>query len=59
LRVIEFPRYGDFAESFPNTIPFSEGIGFITYVDPSKKDAINLPFSSPHMKSAISGGRIR
>ena len=44
LRIIEFPRYGDFAESFPNTIPFSEGIGFITYVDPKKKDAINLPF---------------
>jgi hypothetical protein len=43
-RIIEFPRYGDFAESFPNTIPFSEGIGFITYVDPNKKDAINLPF---------------
>jgi ABC-2 type transport system permease protein len=43
LRIIEFPRYGDFAESFPNTIPFSEGIGFITYVDPHKKDAINLP----------------
>ncbi|MFI5109620.1 MAG: ABC transporter permease [Terriglobales bacterium] len=44
LRIIEFPRYGNFAESFPNTIPFSEGIGFITYVDPGKKDAINLPF---------------
>jgi len=44
LRIIEFPRYGDFAESFPNTIPFSEGIGFITYVDPKKVDAINLPF---------------
>ncbi|HYM75825.1 MAG TPA: ABC transporter permease [Candidatus Dormibacteraeota bacterium] len=44
LRIIEFPRYGDFAESFPNTIPFSESIGFITYVDPKKKDAINLPF---------------
>jgi ABC-type transport system involved in multi-copper enzyme maturation permease subunit len=43
-RIIEFPRYGNFAESFPNTIPFSEGIGFITYVDPNKKDAINLPF---------------
>jgi len=43
LRIIEFPRYGDFAESFPNTIPFSESIGFITYVDPNKKDAINLP----------------
>lgn len=44
LRIMEFPRYGDFAESFPNTIPFSEGIGFITYVDPKKKDAMNLPF---------------
>ncbi len=44
LRIVEFPRYGDFAESFPNTIPFSEGIGFITYVDPTSADAINLPF---------------
>jgi hypothetical protein len=44
LRIIEFPRYGNFAESFPNTIPFSEGIGFITYVNPHKKDAISLPF---------------
>jgi len=44
LRIIEFPRYGTFAESFPNTIPFSEGIGFITYVDPKKPDAIDLPF---------------
>jgi ABC-2 type transport system permease protein len=43
LRIVEFPRYGEFAESFPNTIPFSEGIGFITYVDPNKKEAINLP----------------
>lgn len=43
LRIIEFPRYGNFAESFPNTIPYSEGIGFITYVDPKEKDAINLP----------------
>jgi ABC-2 type transport system permease protein len=44
LRIIEFPRYGTFAESFPNTIPFSESIGFITYVDPKKPDAIDLPF---------------
>ena len=43
-RIVEFPRYGTFAESFPNTIPFSEAIGFITYIDPKKKDAINLPF---------------
>jgi len=28
-RIFEFPRYRTFAQSFPNTIPFSEGIGFI------------------------------
>jgi ABC-2 type transport system permease protein len=44
LRILEFPRYGSFAESFPNTIPYSEAIGFIIYVDPKKVDAINMPF---------------
>ena len=29
FRIMEFPRYRGFAQSFPNTIPFSEGIGFI------------------------------
>lgn len=29
LRVIEFPAYATFAQSFANTIPFSEAIGFI------------------------------
>ncbi len=28
-RIFEFPRYRTFAQSFPNTIPYSEGIGFI------------------------------
>ena len=28
-RIMEFPRYRTFAQSFPNTVPFSEGIGFI------------------------------
>ncbi|PQJ79264.1 hypothetical protein BTO18_08800 [Polaribacter porphyrae] len=29
LRIIEFPRYlGSFAQSFPNTVPFSESVGF-------------------------------
>ncbi len=28
-RIIEFPRYRGFAQSFPNTVPFSEAIGFI------------------------------
>ena len=33
VRIVEFPRYGNFAQAFPNTIPFSEGIGFITAHD--------------------------
>lgn len=28
-RILEFPIYSVFAQAFPNTIPFSEGIGFI------------------------------
>ena len=31
-RIMEFPRYRTFAQSFPNTVPFSEGIGFISRV---------------------------
>lgn len=30
FRIFEFPRYSIFAQAFPNTIPFSEGFGFIT-----------------------------
>ena len=29
VRILEFPGYQSFAQSFPNTIPFSESIGFI------------------------------
>jgi ABC-2 type transport system permease protein len=29
FRVLEFPRCATFAQSFPNTIPYSEAIGFI------------------------------
>jgi hypothetical protein len=43
LRIIEFPGYGTFAESFANTIPYSESIGFITKVS-DKPDALNVPF---------------
>ena len=33
-RIIEFPKsYGSFAQAFANTIPFSEGVGFIADVD--------------------------
>jgi ABC-2 type transport system permease protein len=43
-RIIEFPRYETFAQSFPNTIPFSEGIGFIAKVDDSVDTDIDYPF---------------
>ena len=29
VRIVEFPRYRGFAQSLPNTIPYSESIGFI------------------------------
>jgi len=32
FRILEFPRYATFAQAFPNTIPFSEAIGFIARV---------------------------
>ncbi len=38
-RIIEFPAYAAFAQSFANTIPFSESIGFIQHwKDPTKID---------------------
>jgi ABC-2 type transport system permease protein len=43
LRIIEFPRYGTFAESFANTVPFSESIGFLTKMS-DKPDSVVLPF---------------
>ena len=33
VRILEFPRYRQFAQSFPNTIPCSESAGFIARVD--------------------------
>jgi hypothetical protein len=39
---MEFPRYRSFAQSFPNTIPYSEGIGFIGRV--LHKDDIDLTY---------------
>ena len=45
VRIIEFPRTGgSFAQSFPNTIPFSEGIGFIAKVDEKDDESIDYPF---------------
>jgi hypothetical protein len=44
VRIVEFPRYEKFAQSFPNTIPFSESIGFIARVDDANPDDIDYPF---------------
>jgi hypothetical protein len=41
MRIMEFPRYSTFAQSFANTVPFSEGIGFIQKIE---EDDVDLPF---------------
>lgn len=35
MRIMEFPRYESFAQSFPNTVPFSESMGFILNINDS------------------------
>ena len=45
LRIIEFPKTaGGFAQSFPNTIPFSESVGFIADVDDSEEGGNDYAF---------------
>jgi hypothetical protein len=44
VRILEFPRYDRFAQSFPNTIPFSESIGFIAKVNPRDPKDIDYPY---------------
>ncbi|HFC29453.1 MAG TPA: hypothetical protein ENJ44_00240, partial [Oceanospirillales bacterium] len=47
VRIIEFPRYASFAQSFSNTIPYSEDIGFIA--DLRDKDKIDwVSFVTAH-----------
>lgn len=43
LRIIEFPRYSAFAQAYPNTVPFSESIGFIARLEDPDED-IDYPF---------------
>jgi ABC-2 type transport system permease protein len=42
-RILEFPRYAAFAQSFPNTVPYSEGIGFISRVRDDADD-LDMPY---------------
>ncbi len=43
MRIMEFPRYASFAQSFANTVPFSEGIGFIQKISDPEED-LDMPF---------------
>ncbi|MFC4634241.1 M1 family aminopeptidase [Dokdonia ponticola] len=46
VRIIEFPKQkGGFAQAFANTIPFSEGVGFIADVDDEDQDAVDYPLA--------------
>jgi aminopeptidase N len=42
FRIVEFPRYRQFAQSFPNTVPYSEALGFIQRIE--KPDDIDMVF---------------
>lgn len=44
VRIVEFPRYETFAQSFPSTIPFSESIGFVARVNDQDPKSIDYPF---------------
>lgn len=44
FRIIEFPRYARFAQAFPNTIPYSEAIGFIARVKDKDEKDIDYPY---------------
>lgn len=41
MRIMEFPRYSQFAQSFANTVPFSESIGFVLDIE---DDDVDIPF---------------
>ena len=42
MRLLEFPRYAGFAQSFPNTVPFAESFGWVA--DFSKPDAFDYVY---------------
>ncbi len=41
MRILEFPRYANFAQSFPNTVPFAESFGWVgDFSDPNDLDYV-------------------
>jgi ABC-2 type transport system permease protein len=47
FRILEFPRYRGFAQSFPNTVPYTEP-GFISRVVDPQKDIDRTYFVTAH-----------
>lgn len=43
VRILEFPRYAGFAQAFPNTVPYSESVGFVLRARDRDED-IDMPF---------------
>jgi ABC-2 type transport system permease protein len=44
VRILEFPRFSRFAQSYPGTILYSEAIGFIANLEPNKETDLDYPF---------------
>jgi len=41
MRILEFPRYASFAQSFPNTVPYAESFGWVgDFSDPNDLDYV-------------------
>ncbi|MDB4944788.1 MAG: hypothetical protein JWP97_4322 [Labilithrix sp.] len=43
-RIVEFPAYATYAQSFPNMIPFSEAVGFVAKVDDADPKDVDYPY---------------
>jgi ABC-2 type transport system permease protein len=44
LRIVEFPRYQRYAQSFATMVAFSEGLGFVAHVDDHNPQSLDYPF---------------
>ncbi|MEP7266739.1 MAG: M1 family aminopeptidase, partial [Saprospiraceae bacterium] len=47
-RIIEFPRFSDFAQAFPGSMPYSEGIGFIQDFKQKEDDIDMVTYVASH-----------
>jgi hypothetical protein len=56
MRVLEFPAYASFAQSFPNTVPWSEDIGFIA--DITDPEDIDYVVGAPGLRCQCPGAEL-